>query len=357
MLELLRHLNIRDVHTRLCVIDGPQGVDDSWTSLESPIYLNVPLSQRSRYFQRHRVLRKAIRQWQPDLVHSHLWPTAAAVNAALWGSGIPHLIHIRDTPPAFQERRWQSQVKRRMLAWSLNLRKAWYVAVSHASADYAIQHLAIPKERTRVVLNGVDLAGFLHGKRRTASLRAPIVIGCAGRLVETKGHIYVLRAIASLRREQFDVRLRIAGSGSMRPSLEKESRELGIADFVQIVDYHAEIQDFYRSLDIYVLPSLSSEGLSRSLIEAMASGIPVIATNCEGTSEALRDGEDGIIVRCGESDAIATAIKQLIRDPQLRARLSASARQHAIDALSINRVVSEIEKLYRWISRQTPLSP
>ncbi len=339
-----------EVDARLCVL----GTNHRSVSTEripgGPTFLDCPVGRRSLFLRRWRKLRAIVDEFRPDIVHSHLWPTATDVSWVLTGNAIPHVIHIRDSPDAYAEGRWQSVLKKRITAAAIGLNRprARFVAVSRAAADYCALHLGIHPDRIRVLLNAVDLAEFVAVPLvRPSQDDGTIVVGAAGRLVEPKGHRYLVEAVARLRDEGLPVALEIIGAGGQREALERQCRESGHSDAMTITDYRPDVHRFYEKIDIYALPSVSAEGLSRSLIEAMAAGRPVVATDCEGSREVVRDQQDGIVVPVRDSSSLAGAIRVLAGDAALRRRLGQSGRERAVATFSVERLIREVIALYR----------
>ena len=349
--ELVGGLNASgEVDARLCVLGTNHRSVPTDRIPGGVKFLDSPVGRRSLKLRRWRQLRDIANEFRPDIVHSHLWPTAVDVSWALLGKSLPHVIHVRDSPEAFAERRWQSVLKKRLTAAAIRLNRPRprLVAVSQAAADYTALHLRLPADQIQVLLNAVDLTEFVDTPlERPARADGRIVIGAAGRLVEPKGHRYLVEAVIRLRSEGLPVSLQIIGTGNQREALERQCLESGHPDAVTIMDYRPDVHRFYEQLDIYVLPSVSAEGLSRSLIEAMASGRPIVATDCEGTREVVRDQQDGLIVPVRDSAALAGAIRAIASDLPRRHRLGLSGRERAVKAFSIERVIREVIQLYR----------
>jgi glycosyltransferase involved in cell wall biosynthesis len=200
-------------------------------------------------------------------------------------------------------------------------------AAAEASASIAVcedlrrrlVNLGAAEERTLTLRNGVDLELFSTGDRdvaRTALDVEGFVLLSVGALIPRKGHALVLE---SLRRSP-DCRLLLAGSGPLRADLEKLARDLGVAERVRFLGEvpHHELPDVYRAADASILAS-DREGWANVLLESMACGTPVIATDVNGTSEVVRKREAGLLVRERTPEALAVAVDILRRQPPGRA--------------------------------------
>jgi glycosyltransferase involved in cell wall biosynthesis len=187
--------------------------------------------------------------------------------------------------------------------------------------------------RVERIYNGVDLDAFSPAPKGSTD---KVVVGCAARLVPGKGVDDLLRA-ASLLREA-GVSVRIAGDGPERPELERLLDELDVRWFVDLVGRVPGMPEFWRACDVAVVPSDGwIESFSMSTLEAMACGVPVVGTDVGGIPEVLADGETGTIVRRGDPEALADAIRRYSEDPELR-------RQHGC---------AGAERARRWFSIET----
>jgi glycosyltransferase involved in cell wall biosynthesis len=180
--------------------------------------------------------------------------------------------------------------------------------------------------KIHVVHCGVDLARYpTHGRRSANGTPAVLAVG---RLVSLKGHAVLLEAIADLIRSGEPVRATIVGDGPRRTPLERRARELGVAAHVSFAGTvgQDEIGDFYEHADVFCLPSFI-EGIPVVLVEAMAAGVPVVASHITGIPELVHDGSSGLLVPPGRADLLADALRTLLRDPDRRAELAAEGRR------------------------------
>ena len=208
------------------------------------------------------------------------------------------------------------------------------VAISHAVLSNVAG--AIPDERHCVVPNAADevyfnLADDPSFCRRSLGLREEgLIIGVPGTLRRIKGHPFFLSAAESVLRSNPNVSVAITGSGPSNyvEELKTLVRNAGIEARVHFLGEVNDMPRFYRACDLICVPS-RSEGFGRTVIEACAVGVPVIATNVGGIPEVIDDGETGLLVSYGDVPALAEAIKRVLNDQSLRFRLADAARQKA----------------------------
>ncbi len=339
------------VSTQLCVLGTPAPDFKIPTSVSGPIYLgadnpNAASSIPSSVWK----LRKVMREGRYDIVHSHLYPDSlvAAASSATLG-GISHLAHIRDLPPNLAEGGVKREAKKALHRLAYGIGQTYFVAVSQAAADYALQHLSLESSRMIVVTDGVNPYRIVRDARRDPRAEQErITIGAAGRLVPGKGFDVLIKAIAKLVEAKPNLVLRIAGSGSQRDPLADLAKSLGLAGQVEFLTEIDDMASFYASLDIFVLASFS-EGLPRVILEAMFAGVPIVATDTAGTGEAISDGVTGAVVKAGDAEGLARAALALIDNPAKHIALAEAAQKAAWQRFTIGRVASEIAARYRQL--------
>ena len=210
------------------------------------------------------------------------------------------------------------------------------ICVAHGERDAGLRARTCRAERTVVIHNGVPL----DVPRRRAH-PGPVTLLSVGRLRAPTDFVTLVRAMAGL-----EARLRIAGDGPDRPALEAEIDRLGLSDHVELLGTRDDVPELLASSDVFVLSS-DSEGLPMSVLEAMAAGLPVIASAVGGVPEAVRDGETGALVPPGDSAALARALRRLVADPALRERLGDAGRRRVEQEFSLERFEREHLELYR----------
>lgn len=212
----------------------------------------------------------------------------------------------------------------------------------------------IPADKISVINNGLDLNRFYHRSCGAAVRRelgisetAPVLAVVAG-LKEVKGHIYLFKAIKLLKETYPELRLLVIGECrecDYRAHLEAKTRQLEIEDQVKFLGRSDEVPRLLTAVDISVLPSLS-EGLSNTILESMAAGLPMIATRVGGNIEIIEDGENGLLVPPRNEQALADAISSLINDRSYAAKLARKGEQYVINQYSNQRMISKTSALY-----------
>ncbi len=224
-----------------------------------------------------------------------------------------------------------------------------YIAVSSEMADMLRKKALLPRRKIVVIRNAVDLRRFREepagsgGSTLERFPGRPIVLTVA-RLDPQKGLGDLLAAAAQVP----DANFVIAGEGPDRERLEGTARSLGLDDRVRFLGHREDVPDLLKSCDVFVLPSLY-EGFPLSVVEAMASGRPVIATAVGGTPEAVSDGENGLLIPPGDPSALAAAIRSVLSDPVLARRLGSAGRERAFRKFSAAEMVRQVVRLYEDI--------
>jgi glycosyltransferase involved in cell wall biosynthesis len=211
-----------------------------------------------------------------------------------------------------------------------------------------------PLDSIRVIRNGIDTTRFRPDRREGArrSLGCDprdVVIGTAGRLVPVKDHATLLNALALLRSQGIRFRAIIAGDGPLRQGLDALAQSTGIADAVEFVGERSDMEDVMAAYDIFALSS-TSEGLSNTVMEAMATGLPVVATHVGGTDELVEQGTTGLLVPASDPRAFAGALAELIKGEARRQSMGRAGRERVQRDYSLDRMVRAYEELYLGLS-------
>jgi glycosyltransferase involved in cell wall biosynthesis len=287
-----------------------------------------------------------------DVVHLHngVWAKAALASRAARVPGTISTMHGF----AYHET-WLSEP----LRWWGARHSDVVVAVSSSLQRHLVERTLIPARKVTVVGNGIDTERFKPGPR-TGVLRSRFgigadvpVLGCIARLDPVKNHALLLTALKLVLAAMPSARLVLVGDGPLRQQLESEVSQAGLSDGVTFAGAFSDTAPLYRDIDAFVLGSFS-EGTSISILEAMASGVPVAATAVGGTPELLAEGECGSLVPSGDPAAMAEAIISILRDESLGARIAANARARAVSKFSLAAMISSYEELYRSIMERTP---
>lgn len=230
-------------------------------------------------------------------------------------------------------------------------RAARHVCISQALREEALA-AGLPDARLVTLPNGVDLAAW---SRPVEPARSPWAGGrvllFVGRLVAQKRVDVLLEALALVGARAADARLLIAGDGPLRAALVAQARSLGITERVAFLGQRDDVLTLHRASRALVLPS-EGEGLPNAVLEALASGTPVVATDVPGTREVARDGVEALLVPAGDARALADAMFRLIDDPALGARLAAAGRARVAEAFDLERVADRYVALLQDVARE-----
>ena len=228
---------------------------------------------------------------------------------------------------------------------------------SEAVAERLRLSRAVAPGQLVVIPNGVDLARFSPAPEPRRGGPGLVTVGTLANLRPEKGLRDLLRAMALVRDRYPQGRLAIWGGGPLRADLEGLIGELGLRAEARLHGPTTEPEAALRALDIFVLPSLS-EACSNVLLEAMASGLPVVATRVGGSPVLVEDEMTGLLVRPGDPDALAKAIIRLVEDPMLARRLGASAYDVVRSRFGVDRMLSRVQAFYeRALSGQARRAP
>jgi glycosyltransferase involved in cell wall biosynthesis len=200
----------------------------------------------------------------------------------------------------------------------------------------------------QVVANGIDTTRFASAASPAPRCAPGPTVGVLTRLDARKGLPYLLQAMAQLRSDLPDVRLLIGGAGEDRSALEREAHSLGLMGCVEFAGAVSDSAQFYRRLDLFVLPSLD-EAFGLVVLEAMAAGLPVVGTRVGGIPELLEDGVQGRLVAPGDSQALAGAIRQLCQDPIRRMQMAEQARRQAL-RFDIGQTAKALQAVYEELA-------
>lgn len=201
-------------------------------------------------------------------------------------------------------------------------------------------------DKVRVLRCGIDLSKF--DAAEPARTDGPLRILYVGRLVALKGQPILLEAFAALRRRGIDATLTLVGGGDERDDLERLAERLGVADRVTFTGGlgHDRVREQMAAADVFCLPSFA-EGLPVVLMEAMASGLPVVATRIAGVSELVEDGVEGVVVRPGRVDELEQALVRFAEDREFRRRAGAAGRSKVEREHDIRRIGEQLAGIHR----------
>jgi glycosyltransferase involved in cell wall biosynthesis len=292
---------------------------------------------------------RALRQTRPDVIHAHsgVW-FKASLSARLLGKPLIFTEHGRehDDPPFG---RWISHQASRSTAA--------VVAVSARLEEYMHARIGVPRNRLMTIENGVDTDRFSPVTDRSAvreSFGLPadaLVVGSVGRLEPVKAYDRLVRSLAAVRDAELPARvfLLLCGDGSQRGPLEELARSLGVADLVRFPGWVSDPVNAYRAMDVFALPSLS-EGLSVSLLEAMASGAVPLVTPVGANNDVLGDGLASQVVPAEDLTRFSAALEEILLSRDRRREMAATARSIVVTRFSQARMIEAYTLLYERLA-------
>lgn len=213
------------------------------------------------------------------------------------------------------------------------------IAVSDETRTAMLEEFGAIGGKIRVIPNGVDVDLYERKDIRDAARAglgvdrsAPLLI-MVGTFKTQKGHVYLIDALSKVIEDHPDVHALLVGDGELRPEIERRIEDEGLHANVEILGSRRDVPDLLAASDVFVLPSLW-EGLPMALLEAMASGLPCIATRVSGSSQVIQDGVNGLLVQPGNVEELEVALIRLLTDGDLADSLGVAARRRVIDVFS-----------------------
>ena len=260
-------------------------------------------------------LTKIFREERPDVVHTHLNVILYAVMAARLAGGIPCVHTVHNVAKVEAEGTAQAILNR------FYYHRGWSVPVALSPEVQRTVTEFYGLDRVPVIFNGVNLHRCIpktdYGLGDTVSLLH------IGRFDEQKNHAGLLQAFAKLLKTHPNCCLNLLGDGHLRTEMENYARELGIGHAVHFLGNQADVHPYLHDADMFLLPS-KYEGMPMTIIEAMGTGLPIVASRVGGVPDMLRDGESGLLTGC-DPDEVCTACERLIDSEDLRRTLGQNA--------------------------------
>jgi glycosyltransferase involved in cell wall biosynthesis len=210
----------------------------------------------------------------------------------------------------------------------------------------------IPRSKVETVLNGIDTVRYADSSPR-AGVRAGFgiaasdrVVGTVGRLNEVKSQNLLLKAVAALGPDHNDVHVLLVGDGPERRSLEQLASDLGLGLRTHFAGYQRNPERFLPAMDIFALTS-RLEGLPLALLEAWAAGLPIVSSAVGGVPKIVVDGENGMLFPNGDTSALTTALRTVLANPKMAAKMAASGLAIVRQRYSLDRMSNDYETRYR----------
>lgn len=296
---------------------------------------------------------RAFKALRPTIVHTHSSKAGILGRWAAWLTGVPLIVHTIHgygiTPSQAPLVRWLLLLVERMTGWVTS----HWVAVSHADAEQGRRWKLFLPERTSVIRPGIDSAPFGRPFTEPAreNLRRKLGVGPDDLLVGTvaclkpqKAPLDFVAVARHVCRRRPSTKWMLVGDGELRPQVELAIREVGLTDRVTLLGWRRDIPDMMQAFDVFLLTS-HWEGLPRVLLEARASGVPIVATRVGGAAEAISEGTHGWLFEPGDIAGMAERVYEVLSDASFRATVRASA-VGLPEEFDIRAMVREYERLY-----------
>lgn len=302
-----------------------------------------------------RALYRLCRDLRPAIVHSRNQSGLDALLPAFLAR-VPVRVHGEHgwDVDNIHGQRWKPALLRRLHSPLVSR----YVTVSQDLAQFLVQRVGIDAGRVTTICNGVDTDRFRPGQPPSALLPPHFAgdryvrIGTVGRLQPVKDQKTLLIALAEVFQRRPDLRERarivVVGDGPLRTELQTRAGALGLAEHVLFAGASSNVHEWLRTLDVFVLPSLN-EGISNTLLEAMATGLPTLVTAVGGNVELVREDDCGGLFRPGDAGALASRLIAYLDSPMARRRDGAAARARCEERFSLRSMLSGYESLYRGL--------
>lgn len=298
-------------------------------------------------------VRGAVAAADPEVVHTQLEFAAVLGIPAARRLGLPTVatLHTLDAPPP----RSRLALHFRLMAWALR-RARRVIAVSEITRRHYLERARLRPERVVTIYNGIDPTAFQAGPGVGEEARAELAIPPDAPVLATvavqrepKGIQHMLAALPAVAAAFPTVRYLLVGDGPHRPALEQQARELGLADRVVFAGAREDVPRLLAAADIFVLPSLT-EALPTVVAEAMAAGLPIVATTVGGIPEMVRHGEAALLVPPSDPEALAAAVLRLLANPRQASAMGRSGRRLVAERFDIRTQARALADDYRALA-------
>ena len=291
---------------------------------------------------------------KPNIIHTHTAKagTLGRIAGLLYKSFVNRRCILVHTFHGHVLHSYFGKGKTKVFIWTERLLAKFtdrIIAVSSAIRNELLQLRVGNSKKVIVIPLGLELDNFLTISSQNNS---EIKIGIIGRLAPIKNHLMFLKVIKKIMHLnlQTPTKFIVVGDGELRESLENYAQSLGLDNIIEFRGWQRDLVNLYTNLDIVALTSLN-EGTPVSLIEAMAAGRPVVATNVGGVKD-LVNGDRGFLVKLGDVDSFASALKCLIDDEKLRSRMGRSGREFVRNNFTKDRLIDDIKELYEELLKE-----
>jgi glycosyltransferase involved in cell wall biosynthesis len=350
----LQFIDRASVEPRVCVLQERDGnpVAETIRAMDIPVD-TVPV-RHLRDLSAPLRLRRYVRLHHIDLIHGHLEFAASIGGPVGWSLGIPVVFtnHTIDNPPPRSRRAYRMAVHR----WSLRHTHAMVIAVSDAGRRHLLEWVPLAERKVTLLYNGVDTDRFgAVDPTARAAIRASLRITPDAPVITTlsvlrpeKGIGDLIEAMAMIHQQAPLAHLLIVGDGPDRHRLSDLATSLGLNDRIVFAGHRDDVPGILAASDVFVLPTLG-DVLPTVVAEAMAAGLPVVASDVGGLGEMVADGVTGFLVPPGSPDAVSERCLALLGDAAMRERLGARGKDLAVERFDARRQAASLVDLYNGL--------
>jgi glycosyltransferase involved in cell wall biosynthesis len=349
LLNLVKNINREIFDCSVLYLKGKPDIEEEFQTLQINVFNNSiysifnPLKYLDIY--------NKIKENNIEIIHSHLIQSNLLARIIGRIAGVRSIINSEHNTS-----NWKSNNFILFNIYKYTLR---YVDIIHCISNSVKEHmLRVINDRSdkiRLIYNGVEVEKFKSkqvGVKKTLSLEKSFpIIGSISRFDKRKGIEYLIKATKLLKTKYVNVKLVLIGDGEEKRMLLNLIKKLEIEEQVLIIGKTIEVEKYLSVFDVFVLPSLQ-EGLSIAIIEAMASRIPVVASNVDGIPEVISHNHDGILVNPKDETEIFQAVTNLLEDEKLKDALVNNAYGKVVSKFNIKKIVREFELLYVELTKK-----
>ena len=294
-----------------------------------------------------------LRAARPAIVHTHTSKAGVLGRIAAWFARVPVIVHTPHGHVFYGhfgpgKSRIFLQIERILSRVTTAL-----VALTSAERDDHLERAVGRADRFAVIPSGIDVERFrrarVGGRQVPTEFDCPAdatIVGSIGWLTDIKGHRVLIEALGHLKDAFPRLHVVVVGSGGQQSALLAQADSLGLRDRVRLVGHRDDIERCLAGMDCFVFPSLN-EGMGRALIEAMAAGLPVVASRVGGIPAIVRHEENGLLVAAGDSRALSEAVRRILSDSQLAGSLGRNASHSIGNEFGVKAMVDAVESVYR----------
>lgn len=351
LLQIVKRLNRDQFNPKvIALVEGGELFDEFKSCGVEPIVLKVGKVYGPSGFKALSFLIKYMKREEIDIVQTHFLHADILGTLAAKMAGISKVITARR-----DEGFWRGK-RQVLINRFLNRYVNYILANSNAVKEAVLLNEKVSHRQVRVIHNGVDLESYYPSQelreatRDSLGIRSEeIVIGMVANMRhEVKGHEVLIKAISFLRNGKYPLKILFIGDGPLREKYERYAVRLKVRDRILFLGSRRDINALINASDLVCVPSLS-EGFSNTILEAMAAGKPIVASNVGGNPEIVADGETGFLVRPRHAEALAQGVLEFLENQELFLRMGEAGRTRIESHFSIEKMVSEYEVFYQKI--------